>query len=244
LPERRAFQCRRLRQASVSANELFPISGERARCIVDIQEHDAIGEFGVVIVAGQQRAGLEVHFGLHMQQAILPQVAQHPFPVAGDRYAARPPRGVAQFQDRKLHRRVHSHIDPQLGGDAVLSVFKNGVAEAMPDDIGRRTARGQWRRRPELAGLLITDIEGLAGGVPNEIIVPGCQSEFVGIFEPGICAAAFRDDRPKRRIGQDIHPRGRSRLAGLEGDDIFAAVGGKPAQAVGEDQVPRGDRLG
>ena len=141
----RAFQRRRLRQASVPAEELLSIPGERARRVVDIDERDALGEFGVVIVARQQRAGLEVHFGLDVQQAFLPQVAQHPFPVAGDRQAARTPRDVAQFQDRELHRRVHRHIDPQLGGDAVFGMLEHGVAEAMANDIGCRAARGQRR---------------------------------------------------------------------------------------------------
>ena len=44
----RASQCRRLRQASVAAEEFLPVAGERARGIVHVQEHDAVGEFGVV----------------------------------------------------------------------------------------------------------------------------------------------------------------------------------------------------
>ena len=48
--------------------------------IVDVDECDAIGELGVVVIARQQRAGLEVHFSLHMQQAVLPQSRPTPIP--------------------------------------------------------------------------------------------------------------------------------------------------------------------
>ena len=79
----RALQRRRLRQASVPAEELLPISGERASRIVHIQEDDAIREFGVVKIARQQRAGLEVHFGLHVQQTSC--AAGRPAPIPNSR---------------------------------------------------------------------------------------------------------------------------------------------------------------
>ena len=130
--------------------------------LVDIDERDAFGELGVVRIAGQQRAGLRVHFGLQVQQAFGSQIPQHPFPIARDGQTARPAGEVAQFQDRELHRRVQGHIHGQLGGDAVLGVLEHGIAKPVADDIRRRAARGQRRRRPELSGLLIPDVEGLA----------------------------------------------------------------------------------
>ncbi len=90
----------RLGQVAVSADELFAVSGERACCIVHVNERDAPGVVGVVMIARQQGAGLEVHFGLHVQQIFMPRVAQYPFAVSGDRQAARIPRHVAQFQHR------------------------------------------------------------------------------------------------------------------------------------------------
>ena len=76
----RALQRRRLRQAAVSAERTPSDPGEGARRIVHINERDAFGELGVVVIACQQRAGLEVHLGLHVQQAFVPQVAQAPIP--------------------------------------------------------------------------------------------------------------------------------------------------------------------
>ena len=85
----RALQRRRLGQTAVSANKLLAISGKSASRIVYVNEHQAIGEFGVVIIARQQYAGLKVHLGLHVQQVLMPQVAHHQLPVSRDRDAAR-----------------------------------------------------------------------------------------------------------------------------------------------------------
>ena len=108
-----------------------------------------------------------------MQQAFVPQVAQHPFPVAGDGHAARAARDVAQFQDREFHRGIHRHINPQLGGDAVFGMLEHGIAETVANDIGRCAARGQRGGRPELAGLLVADIERLPGGVLTGSLLQG-----------------------------------------------------------------------
>ena len=122
---------------------------------------------------------------------------KHPFPVAGDGQAARTSRDVAQFQDRELHRRVHRHINPQLGGDAVLGMFEHGIAKAVANDVGRRAARGQRRGRPELSGLLIADVEGLAGGVRDGIVVPGRQAKLMGNSRPR-CRRCRSRKRPCR----------------------------------------------
>ena len=85
----RALECRRLRERPVAPEKLLPITRERARRLVDIEEDDAVREFGIVIIARQQRASLEIHFGLHVEERFVAQVAQHPFAIAGDGKAAR-----------------------------------------------------------------------------------------------------------------------------------------------------------
>jgi len=54
------------------------------------------------------------------------------------------------------------------------------------------------------------------------------------VFHPGVSRAALGNHRPEIRIGQHIDPRRRRHLAGLKGDDVFASVFGKAAQAVGK----------
>src|ERR1035437_5041945 len=125
----------------------------------------------------------------------------------------------------------------------MLGVLKHGVAETMANDIGRRTARGCRSRRPELPGLLIAKVERLARGVLNGIVAPRRQPKFVGVFRPSVSAAAFRNHRAKKRIGEHVDPWGWSRLPGLKGDDIFMAIAGKTAEAVLEDELSRRDGL-
>ena len=93
-------------------------------------------------------------------------------------------------------------------------MLEDAVAEAVPNDVRRRAAGRQRRGRPELAGLFVADVEGLAGEVAHRIVVPGGEPEFVRVLAPGVGAAAFRNDGAERRIGQHIDPgRGRD-LAG------------------------------
>ena len=242
--EPRPPQGGRLRQAAVPAQEFLPVAGDGARRVVHVEKHDAPGKLGVVMIAGQQRPGPEVHLGLHVQQALRPQVAQHPFPVARDRDPARPVGNIAQFQHGELHRGIHRDVDPKLAGDAVLGVLEDRVAEAVADDVGRRAPGGQGRRRPELAGLLVAQVKGLPGRVPHGIVAPRRQAEFVGVLHPGVGAAAFRDDRAEGWICDHVDPRGGRHLPGAEGDDVFVAIAGEAAESVLEDQLPRRDRPG
>src|SRR5208283_5691645 len=110
------------------------------------------------------------------------------------------------------------------GVDAVFGMLEHGVSKAVANDIGRCAPGGQWRRGPELPGLLVADIECLPGGVLDGIVAPGRQSKLVGVLRPSVCAAGFGDNRAKRRIGEHIDPRGRSHLASLEGYDVLVAV--------------------
>ncbi len=54
------------------------------------------------------------------------------------------------------------------------------------------------------------------------------------ILQPGVGRTAFGNDRSEGRIGQHIDPGGRGHLTGLQGDDVFVAVLGEPAQPIGE----------
>ena len=104
---------------AVAAEELGPVAGDGAGRIVHVEEGDPVGEFGVVRVAREERAGFGVDFGDHVHGRFRPQVAQHPFQVAGGGEPARTARIVAHLQDREFDRRVHGHINPQLRADAV-----------------------------------------------------------------------------------------------------------------------------
>ena len=90
-----------------------------------------------------------------------------------------PPETLRNFKTVELDRRVHRHVDPQLGDDAVLGVLEDAVAKAVADDVRRGAAGRQRRGRPELAGLLVADVERLAAGVLDRIVVPGREPKLV-----------------------------------------------------------------
>ena len=85
----RPLECRRLSERPVAPEKFLPITRERAGRLIDIEEDDAVWEFRIVKIASQQRATLEIDIGLHVEERFVAQIAQHPFPIAGDGKAAR-----------------------------------------------------------------------------------------------------------------------------------------------------------
>ena len=111
----------------------------------------------------------------------------------------------------------------------------------------RRPARaGQGRRRPDLARLVVAQVERLAGRVRDRIVRPRGDPIRLAVALPGEARPALRDQEPEARIRDDVDPRRRRRLAGMQVDHVLAAIRCEPAQAIGELQVEwlkRGRRL-
>ncbi len=108
----RAAQRRRVFQAAVATDEFGAVAGKTALRIVDIEEGDTAGEFGVVGIARVDRAAGGIDFGGDVHRGLRPQIAQHPFHITGGRQTARTAGLVAQFEDGEFHRRVGGDINP------------------------------------------------------------------------------------------------------------------------------------
>src|ERR1051326_8957361 len=93
-------------------------------------------------------------------------------------------------------------------------------------------ADGQHGRAPELPGLLIADVENLAGRIPHRVVRPGRQLVLATVPRPGVTRARFRDLKPEAWVGNHVDPRGRRPLTLAEGRDVLASVVGKSAEAV------------
>ena len=210
----RARHRRRTSQRAVASEEFGPVAAYGAGRIVHVEERDPVGELRVVRIARKQRAAVRVDFGDHVHGRFRPQIAQHPFHVAGGGEPARPARLVAHFQHRELDRRIQGHVDPQLRADAALGVLEDAVAESVPADVRRRSAAGQRRGRPEMAALFVAQVKRLSARIADRIVVPGREAELVGVLAPGVGQAALRDDGAEMRVGQHIHPRRRRHLPG------------------------------
>ena len=219
----------------------FPVTVPLA--LADLRKDDPIGAFAAVGIAGKQRPAVRIRFGDDVHQIGVSPLAQHQFPVPGQRQATRAPRMVAQLDHHELHRRVHGDVGEQFRGDAGFVVLEHAVAEPVPAHIAGPAAGGQRRRRPERTRFLVADVERLAAAVAERVVVPGGQPELVRVFHPGVRAAALADDRADVRAGDDIDPRRRRGLTGFEGDDVFAPVGREAAQTVAENAFARRQRM-
>src|SRR3989339_660269 len=116
-------------------------------------------------------------------------------------------------------------------------MLENAVAESVPGDISRCARCRQIGRRPEPTAVFISDIQSLAGGIRNRVVIPRGQPELVCVLAPGVTAAAFGNNRAKASVCQDIDPGRRRGMMGHDNNDIFTAVRSEPAGAVKEDQV-------
>ena len=109
------------------------------------------------------------------------------------------------------------------------------VAAAVAHHIGRRfVADRQCRRRPQIAAVEVADIEHFAGTIADRIVRPGRELIVATVVRPGIPAALDRDLEAEGRVGDDIDPRSRRRLAGAQHGHVFPAIGREAAEAVEE----------
>ncbi len=234
-----AFAAQRLRigHVAVAAEELATVAAAAARVRVHVEERGARGELGVVGIVRQQCTVRAVLLGDHVHLRLHPQIAQHPFHIAGRRQAPAAAGQVAQLQHRELHRLMQRHVHPQLAGDAVLHVLVDAVAEAMAGAVVALAAARQRLRRPYPPAVLVAQVERFAAGVADRVVVPRRQAELVRVLEPGVAGGTFAEHRAQLRIGQHVGPRRRGRRTLAQRDQVFATVGSKGAGTVVEQHL-------
>ena len=120
--------------------------------------------------------------------------SQDPFDVRGHRQTPGLAGSVLDRQPGDLHRVVHRHELEQTQEDAMGRVLEAAVALTMPGDVGRRVLPdGQRGRAPQVTGLFVPDIDGLAGRVADGIVGPRRQLD-----SPGCCATTCSRPRTRR----------------------------------------------
>ena len=186
-------------------------------------------------IAGQHGSGRHVHVRRDERRGRCARLTEHPFHVGSDREPARPPGCVADRQARDPDRVCRRHEHHQVERDAVRLVFEPAVARAVPCAVECRWVMdGRGRRAPQLAGLVVADVEGIARPVRDGIVRPGRQLVLATVLRPCVAAAFGRDLESERRIGNDVDPRRRRHLPRTLQDDVFLAVGAEPAESVEE----------
>ena len=226
-------------QRAVASKKFRAVAGNAPRSAADVDENGLAGKLTIVHVAGEQSAGVRVGLGDHVHQVRVSPLAQNQLPVASNRQAPGPARAIAHLHHHQFHGRVECDVGPQFRVDPHLRVFKHAVAEPVTANVRSVPARGQRRRGPELTGFLIADVKCFATGVADRIVMPGGQTEFVGVVHPRVRPTAFRDHRADLRVGQHVCPWRGSGLARGERDHVLASVGREPTQTIKEDSFAR-----
>ncbi|MNF86938.1 hypothetical protein D3C84_693890 [compost metagenome] len=221
-------------EAAVAADEFAAVRSVAAARRVHREEGDPSREFHRIGIAREQRSAAVFDLRDQVHGGLVAQIAQHPFDIAGDGQFAGSPGQVADLQQGVLDRRVERHVDPELAFDTLFAVLEAAVAEAVARHVRAAAAPGPGRGGPVVPGFIVAQVQGLAAGVANRIVVPGGQAELVGVQVPGVGAATFRDDRTEQWICQHIDPGGRSADAGLQLEHVLAAVAAEAAIGVGQ----------
>ena len=161
-------------------------------------------------------------------------LAEHPFGVQRDRAFPGSRRRVAQHELEHLDGLVHRHEDAEARRDLVARVLPCGVALAVPDGVRPAVAGRQRRGRPETAGVLVADEDGLARRIADRVVAPRRQPVVVTVFGPGEAQAGFRRGESEPRMGHDVRPRPGSDGAGglIDVNHVFTAPVGEASEAV------------
>src|SRR5258708_2511362 len=99
-------------------------------------------------------------------------------------------RAIAQYEARDLDRTIDRHVLQEIGGDPMRCMLEPAVAPAVASPIERRlVANRQRRRAPQIAGVVVAQIECLARTIADRVVRPGGELVLTAVDGPGIAAA-------------------------------------------------------
>ena len=234
----RAAESGRVGRRAVAAQELGPVGGGGVRPRPHGREGELAGEAARPGAAGQDGPGLHVALAHDLQWRVLSGGPEHPLGVEGRRESPGPVAGVAHAQADQLDRVVRRDQHQQVLLQSVTLAGVAGVALAVADGHGRAGPPRQGRRRPDLARLLVAQVDRLAGRVGHRVVRPGGQAVHLAVARPRIAQAGLRHQAAEAGVGEHVGPRGRRQSRHrVDGDQVLAAVRREPAQAVPEQEA-------
>ena len=229
----------------IAADELAAIARQLRLRAAHVGEGDARAESHIPGIAREDRAGFGILLGFDERERSGSRRAEHPLDESGDAEMARAVRFIGQSKARYLDRSFEGHELKEVGGDAVRGMLEAAVAAAVTCDIGRLGVADRKRRRaPDIAGLFVPQIEGLARRIADGIVRPGRELVLAAVGGPSIAAALGRGLEAECGIGDDVDPGRRRRLARPEYRHVFLASRRKSAEPVEEFELRRAERRG
>ena len=146
---------------------------------------------------------------------------------------------VGQTQAADAHRVLGGHEPVQLVGDAVRLMLEAHAALAVTDDVRLGCADRQRCGAPEFAGLVVSDVDGLARAVADRVVVPGGDAVLVAVERPRATDASLADSRSELRGSDHVDPRRRRDVVARQHDHVLAGRVVKPAEAILEGERRR-----
>ncbi|MOA41655.1 hypothetical protein D3C78_1636340 [compost metagenome] len=107
------------------------------------EEGDPPWELHRIGIAREQRASAVVDFSDQVHGGLVPQIAQHPFDIAGDGQFAGAPGQVSDFQQGVLDRSVECHVDPEFAFDTFFAMLEAAVAKTVAYHVWAVAGPGQ-----------------------------------------------------------------------------------------------------
>ena len=238
-----SLEARRLFQRAVAPEELRPVPRPRRLRAAEIGKAYAAAKIDVPGVAREHRSRGGVDAGDDEGRGIAARHAEHPFDIGGNGEPAGAPRLVDHRETTHLDRVLEGNELQELEGDAVGDVLESAVALSMPDDVGLPGLTNRKRGgAPEIARLLIADVDRLARRIADRIVRPGGELVLTAVERPRVSRARLGDLEAEAGIGDHVDP-GRRRLPfRLEDRHVLPSVRGEAAEAV--EELERGPRQG
>ena len=225
-------------RSAVAAEELGPIGRPRRLPPAEVEEGDPAAELGVPRVAHEERPRLRLQRRDDPGGAGPARGAQRPLGVGGHRQAPGAPGSVLDGQHRDLQGVVERDELDEVELDAVVQVLEPAVAGTVTGDVGRFLAADRLgRRTPQLAGVVVPDVDRLAHRVADRVVGPRGELVLAAVPGPGVARPGLGDLEPERRVGDHVQPRRRGRLSRAEDRDVLAPAIGEAAEPVEELQL-------
>ena len=166
--------------------------------------------------------------------------AENPFDIGRHAEPARAARPIGQHEARNLDRSVDRHVLQQDRTRSRARHARIGCSRGRGGPYRSPRRRGWERRRaPQVAGVVVAQIEGFAASIADGVVRPRRDLILATVDRPGVAAALGSRLEAERRIGDDVDPRRGRRLARPEDRHILASVSREAAESVEEFEVGR-----
>ena len=119
-----------------------------------------------------------------------------------------------------------------------MQVLEPAVPGTVTGDVRRLLAADRLgRRAPQLAAVVVPDVDRLAHRVADGVVGPRRELVLAAVPRPRVARPGLGDLEPERRVGDHVQPRRRGGLPGAEDRDVLAPVVGEATEPVEELQL-------